>query len=63
MTITRKFAGEYAIKGYTHSCGSEIYISKGDYGYWNYCGRAFKTLAEAKSAATVDVEIGEYIKV
>ena len=62
MTITRKFAGEYAIKGYTYSCGSEIYISKGECGYWNYGDRAFKTLAEAKAAATVDVEIGEYTK-
>ena len=62
MTITRKFAGEYAIKGYTYSCGSEVYISKGDHGYWNYDDRVFKTLAEAKAAAAVDVEIGEYIK-
>lgn len=61
MTITRKFAGEYAIKGFTYSCGSEIYISKGCDGYWGYDGRAFKTLAEAKAAAAVDVELGEYI--
>lgn len=61
FTITRTFAGQYAIKGFTYACGSEIYISKDCDGYWTYDDRSFKTLAEAKAAAAVDVELGEYI--